>query len=126
VVLFDLDDFKAHNDNLGHVVGDQILRAFGRVLLGETRAMNLAARYGGDEFISILTEIPHDGAVIHASRVTERVLATEELAKHGVTVSYGIGEFDPATMFEVEDLIKAADDDLYESKVKRGRDPRAR
>jgi diguanylate cyclase (GGDEF)-like protein len=126
VVLFDLDDFKAHNDQLGHVVGDQILRAFGRVLLGETRAMNLAARYGGDEFISILTEIPHEGAAIHASRVTERVLATEELARHGVTVSFGIGEFDPATMFEVEDLINAADDALYASKVKRGRDPRAR
>ena len=126
VVLFDLDDFKAHNDKLGHVVGDQILRSFGRVLLGETRAMNLAARYGGDEFISILTEIPHEGAVIHAGRVIARVLNDPDLTRYGVTVSYGIGEFDPATMFEVEDLVKAADDALYQSKVGRGRDPEAR
>jgi len=121
VVLFDLDDFKAHNDNLGHVVGDQILRSFGRVLLGETRAMNLAARYGGDEFISILTEIPLDGAIIHAGRVVERVRKDPLLSRYGVTCSFGIGEFDPATMFEVEDLVKAADDQLYASKVKRGR-----
>jgi len=126
VVLFDLDDFKAHNDNLGHVVGDQILRSFGRVLLGETRAMNLAARYGGDEFISILTEIPRDGAVIHAGRVIERVRKDPDLSRYGVTVSYGIGEFDPSTMFEVEDLVRAADDELYQCKVKRGRDPGTR
>ncbi len=58
VVLFDLNDFKLHNDRLGHVVGDQILRHFGRILVRETRAMNLAARYGGDEFITVLTDIP--------------------------------------------------------------------
>jgi diguanylate cyclase (GGDEF)-like protein len=126
VVLFDLDDFKSHNDNLGHVVGDQILRSFGRILLGETRAMNLAARYGGDEFISVLTEIPVDGAVIHAGRVIKRVMNDPDLSRYGVTVSYGIGEFDSSTMFEVEDLVKAADDELYRSKVKRGRNPGTR
>jgi len=83
--------------------------------------MNLAARYGGDEFISILTEIPLDGAIIHAGRVVERVRKDPLLSRYGVTCSFGIGEFDPATMFEVEDLVKAADDQLYASKVKRGR-----
>ncbi|MGW8264903.1 MAG: diguanylate cyclase [Longimicrobiales bacterium] len=126
VVLFDLDDFKAHNDSLGHVVGDQILRRFGRLLLGETRAMNLAARYGGDEFISILTELPREGAELHAHRVVDRVRQDPELARYGVTVSYGIGEFDPATMFEVEDLVRAADAQLHQAKAGRGRDPEAR
>jgi len=123
VVLFDLDDFKAHNDNLGHVVGDQILRRFGRLLLGETRAMNLAARYGGDEFISILTELPREGAELHALRVVDRVREDPELARYGVSVSYGIGEFDPATMFEVEDLVRAADAQLHQAKSDRGGDP---
>ena len=126
VVLFDLDDFKAHNDTLGHVVGDQLLRRFGRLLLGETRAMNLAARYGGDEFISILTELPREGAELHALRVVDRVREDPELAKHGVSVSFGIGEFDPATMFEVEDLVRAADAQLHQAKVDRGRDPGSR
>jgi len=121
VVLFDLDDFKAHNDQLGHVVGDQILRRFGRVLLGETRAMNLAARYGGDEFISILTELPREGAELHAHRVVARVRGDPELSRYGVSVSYGIGEFDPSTMFEVEDLVRAADAQLYQAKVDRRR-----
>lgn len=122
VVLFDLDDFKAHNDHLGHVVGDQILRRFGRLLLGETRAMNLAARYGGDEFISILTELPREGAELHALRVVDRVRQDPELARYGVSVSFGIGEFDPATMFEVEDLVRAADAQLHQAKVDRGRE----
>ncbi len=123
VVLFDLDNFKEHNDRLGHVVGDQILRRFARLLLGETRAMNLAARYGGDEFISILTELPREGAELHAHRVVSRVQEDPELSRHGVTVSYGIGEFDPATMFEVEDLVRAADAQLYQAKTDRRQDP---
>lgn len=121
VVLFDLDDFKAHNDRLGHVVGDKILRRFARVLHGETRAMNLAARYGGDEFISVLTEIRHDGAILQAERVTARVAKDPELVKYGVTASYGIGEFDPSNMFDGEDLVKAADVNLYRAKVRRSK-----
>lgn len=119
VVLFDLDDFKRHNDELGHVVGDQILRSFGRVLMGETRAMNLAARYGGDEFISVLTENARRGAEIHAGRVVARVANDPDLARYGVSVSYGIGQFDPATMFESEDLIRDADQNLYDAKLRR-------
>lgn len=126
VVLFDLDDFKLHNDRLGHLVGDQILRSFGRILLSETRAMNLAARYGGDEFVSVLTDIPREGAVSHARRVANRVAAHPVLSRYGLTVSFGLAEFDPVHMFEVEDLIQAADEDLYRSKLSRGRDPEAR
>jgi diguanylate cyclase (GGDEF)-like protein len=122
VVLFDLDDFKEHNDRLGHVVGDQILRSFGRILRSESRAMNLAARYGGDEFISVLTELPRDGAESHAKRIENRVAAHPELSRYGVTISYGIGEFDPIRMFEIEDLIRAADRDLYRSKTERNKE----
>jgi diguanylate cyclase (GGDEF)-like protein len=122
VVLFDLDDFKVHNDRLGHVVGDQILRNFGRVLLSETRAMNLAARYGGDEFISVLTDIPRDGAETHAQRVASRVAAHPDLSRYGLSISYGIAEFDPVQMFEVEDLVQAADRDLYRAKHERGKE----
>ena len=121
VVLFDLNDFKMHNDRLGHVVGDQILRYFGRILLSETRAMNLAARYGGDEFITVLTDIPRAGAESHAKRVERRVAAHPELSKHGLTVSYGMAEFDPIKMFEIEDLVEAADRDLYRAKEARGK-----
>jgi len=85
--------------------------------------MNLAARYGGDEFISILTELPREGAELHAHRVVDRVAEDPELSRYRVTVSYGISEFDPTAMFEVEDLISAADAKLLEAKVDRGRTP---
>lgn len=119
VVLFDLNDFKLHNDRLGHVVGDQILRHFGRILLSETRAMNLAARYGGDEFISVLTDIPRKGAVSHAKRVERRVASHPQLSEYGLTISYGMAEFDPVRMFEIEDLIQEADAELYRAKQER-------
>ena len=119
LVIFDLDDFKRHNDELGHLAGDEILRDFGKVLLEETRAMNLAARYGGDEFVSVLTEISRRGAKIHVSRVLRRVEADPGLVRYGVTVSFGIAEFDPSTMVEPEDLIQAADEDLYRAKSRR-------
>jgi diguanylate cyclase (GGDEF)-like protein len=123
VILFDLNDFKVLNDRFGHVVGDQILRSFGRILRSETRAMNIAARYGGDEFITVLTDISREGAESHAQRVTNRLAAHPEMARYGVTASVGIGEFDPVTMLEVEDVIRAADQDLYRSKPGRGRPP---
>jgi len=126
VCLFDLNDFKKHNDRLGHVVGDQILRHFGRILLSETRAMNLAARYGGDEFITVLTDIPRNGAESQAKRVERRVAAHPELSKYGVTISFGIAEFDPVKMFEVEDLVEEADRDLYRAKQARGKGNQSR
>jgi diguanylate cyclase (GGDEF)-like protein len=83
--------------------------------------MNLAARYGGDEFITVLTDVPRSGAESHALRVENRVAAHPELSKYGLTVSYGIAEFDPIKMFEVEDLVQAADRDLYRAKEARGK-----
>jgi diguanylate cyclase (GGDEF)-like protein len=83
--------------------------------------MNLAARYGGDEFITVLTDVPRTGAEKHARRIELRVASHPELSKHGLTVSYGVAEFDPIKMFEVEDLVLAADRDLY--RVKNAREP---
>jgi GGDEF domain-containing protein len=72
LVLFDLDDFKHYNDTLGHGVGDQILKAFGRVPADENRAMNLVARYGDDEFVSVLSESDEEGALGYLNRVEAR------------------------------------------------------
>ena len=116
VCFFDLDDFKRHNDEHGHLVGDEILRLFGAILKNETRAMNLAARYGGDEFIAILSENTRAGAEAHAQRIRDKVANQPTLAKYGVSVSFGLGEFDPETMSDIEEVIQMADDDLYRSK----------
>jgi len=116
VCFFDLDDFKRQNDEHGHLVGDEILQLFGAILKNETRAMNLAARYGGDEFIAILSENTRAGAEAHAQRIQEKVASQPTLAKYGVSVSFGLGEFDPETMNDIEEVIKLADEDLYRSR----------
>jgi diguanylate cyclase (GGDEF)-like protein len=119
VVLFDLDDFKRYNDTLGHVVGDDILRAFAEILHAENRAMNLVARYGGDEFLSILSDSSAAGTELYVQRIQTRVVEDPLLSRLGVSVSVGITFFDPATMRTQEDVIRAADEEMYRSKARR-------
>lgn len=116
VVLFDLDYFKKYNDAAGHQAGDEALQRFGRILQMQTRSMNLAARYGGDEFITVLSDADDDGALRHVRRVTAAVEQDEVLGSIGV--SAGVAAFEPE-MVGPEDLIRAADADLYRRKENR-------
>jgi diguanylate cyclase (GGDEF)-like protein len=120
LVIFDLDGFKGYNDTLGHLEGDRALETVGEILRAETRAMNLAARYGGDEFVSVLSESHMKGAEYHAHRVQEKVAEVPRFARHGLTLSFGLAEFDPETMKTGEDLIRAADSRLYTHKREPG------
>ena len=114
VALFDLDKFKDFNDRHGHVAGDQMLEFFGQVLKDYTRAMDLSARFGGEEFLSVLVDGDEEGALIFAERVRER-LKTSELPFGPITVSCGIATYNEG-MGTVEDLIAAADQALYAAK----------
>ena len=113
IVIFDLDNFKHYNDTFGHLAGDDILRAFAQILDDENRAMNLVARYGGDEFMSILSESDAEGARLYVRRVNERVDADAIMSEYGLTVSVGLAEFDPVSMKSTADVIQAADMDMY-------------
>jgi diguanylate cyclase (GGDEF)-like protein len=117
LVMFDLDSFKQYNDTLGHVVGDQILKAFAEVLAHENRAMNLVARYGGDEFISVLSDGDQQAAEGYRARIHEGVDAHRVLASHGVTVSSGVAEYRAGQIVGVDELIQAADRSMYENKT---------
>lgn len=120
VVIFDLDNFKGYNDTQGHPAGDQVLRRVARLLAEETRTMNLVARYGGDEFISVLSDADSKGARLHAERIGERVADDPELARHGITVSFGTASFGGATR-SAEDLLQKADRALFRRKDERRR-----
>ena len=117
LVLFDLDSFKHYNDTFGHAVGDQILKAFAEVLVEENRAMNLVARYGGDEFVSVLSEGDERGAQGYLVRLYRSLRANRVLASHGVTVSSGVAEFRSGQTVGVEELIQAADQRMYQNKT---------
>lgn len=116
VVIFDVDGFKAHNDNNGHLEGDRALKMIAGVLSNVGRAMNLVARFGGDEFISVLSESSHGGAELYAERVCSLVSEHPELSAWKLTLSYGIAVYDPAVMDVPDDLIRIADKELYKAK----------
>lgn len=119
IAVFDLDSFKHYNDTFGHVAGDEILKAFADVLVKENRAMNVVARFGGDEFVSALTDTSIEGVRAYVDRVERHVKIDETLAKFGISVSAGIAEFDLDEMATVNDLLRAADADMYERKAQR-------
>jgi putative two-component system response regulator len=119
VVLFDLDGFKAYNDTHGHEAGDEALRAFADVLVRTTRRMNLAARFGGEEFVAVLAGSDVKGATVFANRVRKELIGLS-LGQGPLTVSAGVAGFTPS-MTEPKHLLAAADRALYEAK-RDGRD----
>ncbi len=115
VVLFDLDDFKAYNDTEGHQAGDAILHRFGEILQTGTRAMNLSARYGGDEFICILSDTDLAGGEAQIDRIVHE--AERDALMRDVGVSAGVASYH-RSMARPEDLVRAADQDLYRNKAR--------
>jgi diguanylate cyclase (GGDEF)-like protein len=112
-VMFDVDDFKQHNDKYGHIAGDDALRNFAEALHSTTRTMNLAARYGGDEFFALLADSDIHGAEIFVARVRDKFKRLMDAAGWPVLqVSAGMAEYTDE-MKAPEDLLAAADRALY-------------
>jgi diguanylate cyclase (GGDEF)-like protein len=119
VALFDLDKFKQYNDTHGHAAGDEALRAFADVLREETRDSDLAGRYGGEEFLTMLPHEGLEGARLYAERVRERLMRRELPGGARITVSAGLAASGP-TMATATDLLRAADTALYAAKAAGG------
>jgi diguanylate cyclase (GGDEF)-like protein/PAS domain S-box-containing protein len=110
VVLFDIDRLNAYNLRNGRSAGDGVLRGFASLLRQQTRRMDLAARYGPDEFLVVLGGATEEGAVVFAARVQEQLRAAEQTVALP-TVSVGIACYRP-DVGTPEDLIRAAEETL--------------
>jgi diguanylate cyclase (GGDEF)-like protein len=118
MLMIDIDNFKRFNDEHGHSVGDKVLREVAQVLKSQTRGSDVAARFGGEEFIVVLTDTPPGLALGRAEQMRWSV---ESLARASgdtlpsVTISIGVAEFPPDGN-TLEALVLRADSALYEAK----------
>lgn len=116
VVMMDIDFFKTVNDTYGHAAGDKVLTAFGELLLNDCREEDLAARFGGEEFIVCLPHTALDKALAFAERVRQEFGSGDILNNgHKITISAGIAEIEPQD--SPDDLINRADRALYRAKT---------
>ncbi|MGQ0562462.1 MAG: GGDEF domain-containing protein, partial [Gemmatimonadota bacterium] len=114
VLLLDLDNFKGFNARHGTIAGDEILRILGDVLKRTTRRMNLAARFGDDEFICLLGGCDDDGAMVFVSRFQEALRAMAG-QRQLPSISGGVASFGPS-MRTHQDLLDAAESALKQAK----------
>ena len=120
-LLIDIDHFKRINDTFGHDVGDEVLREFAVRLATNVRAIDLACRYGGEEFVVIMPDTPMASALRIAERLRLHVAGSPFKAPNlsdpfAVTVSIGVA-CTIGTEDTVESLMKRADAALYEAKT---------
>ena len=115
LIMLDLDNFKHINDQAGHDAGDVALCMLADNLRAELRAVDTAARFGGDEFVIILPQANTEGAMIVAERLRKRIEQMEVPGFGQVTSSFGVATF-PNHASSRDGLVVAADRALYDSK----------
>ncbi|ENZ7729437.1 GGDEF domain-containing protein [Klebsiella aerogenes] len=119
ILLLDIDHFKAYNDNYGHMMGDQALIQVSAAIRNSVRSRDIVARFGGEEFMVVLTSSSAESAFQTAERIRQRVYDlkiahrfNESVATH-VTISIGMT---PLVSGDIDSAIKRADSALYEAK----------
>ncbi|HEU5236781.1 MAG TPA: diguanylate cyclase [Pyrinomonadaceae bacterium] len=119
-MMIDIDDFKLYNDLNGHQAGDRALEMTAQSLRAALRKVDVASRYGGEEFSILLPQTSLEEAGVIADRIRRKIMATS--FPHGktqplgrVTVSIGLSTFSP-TLDSAEGIVRAADRALYHAK----------
>lgn len=120
IIMMDVDDFKSYNDSFGHATGDHLLSIMGSVILRTIRGVDVAFRYGGEEFIVLLPETRLEQAVLAAERLRQAVQSGTAknhagLASRGVTVSIGVASY-PENADKMDELFNIVDSLLYQAK----------
>ncbi len=118
-IMLDLDSFKAVNDSYGHHVGDEVLQLTAATITGQLRTADVAARFGGDEFVVLLPQTDADRARVLADRIAEKFAqdGAEHLPQVRITISMGIASLPSLDIRDAESLIRTADRAMYEAKA---------
>ncbi|QHF05800.1 diguanylate cyclase [Pseudomonas asturiensis] len=114
LIIGDIDHFKSINDRYGHPIGDRVLKSVSSVLLHRIRAGDLAARWGGEEFLVLVPDISLEQASDLANRIREGVAELVIEEADAVTISLGVAEL--LSSEAAGALIKRADSSLYKAK----------
>jgi diguanylate cyclase (GGDEF)-like protein len=130
VIMCDADHFKYYNDTFGHQIGDEVIKAVGRILTESTRRIDTVARYGGDEFILLLPDATYQGAIKTCFRIQKAIRETLDIKKyikeilgldeveippeHKISLSMGVTKFVKGKVSDT--IISEADNALYQSK----------
>ncbi len=119
LIFMDIDHFKVINDNYGHLVGSKLLVEMGQLLIKSLRAIDIVARYGGDEFVIVLPQTVPASAVQIAERIRKGIEQNIFLKKDGyslrLTASFGVASY-PESARSKEDLLRIADEAMYRVK----------
>ena len=123
LLLLDIDHFKRVNDTHGHLQGDVVLQKVALHIQKELRSYDTAARYGGEEFVAVLPDTSLKEAFNVADRIRLSVQGMRfagSLSNEQVTVSLGVALFPSPCFDDIDGLLRAADEALYQAK-ERGR-----
>jgi len=120
LLMIDIDHFKQVNDTYGHSVGDEALKEIGQRILRNVRGFDLAARFGGEEFVVVMPDTPLEVALGVADRLCEQmstnpILVSASKDKILLTLSIGVSVSD-GTSSTAETLLEEADKALYQAK----------
>jgi diguanylate cyclase (GGDEF)-like protein len=116
ILMLDIDFFKKINDEFGHMVGDDVLRAFAEALRGFLRSADFCARFGGEEFVVVLPETTLATALEVGERIRAGIAKAPLLSNQRLSVTVSIGVATIETGQGISDLLAAADAAVYQSK----------
>ena len=118
--IADIDHFKRVNDTYGHLLGDKVIRAIAKILDDNIKGKDVAARFGGEEFVVLLPDTPLDGACLLAEKIRTTVekLSIKRTGNNeaisNITVSFGVARYKKGE--HMSEFVARADNALYQSK----------
>jgi diguanylate cyclase len=116
LIYFDIDNFKQVNDTQGHIKGDEVLKFIGQILLSSVREVDVACRYGGDEFCIILPECNLE----NSTEICKKIMTKFAARYPDFSLSMGVSTIEHGEDIDADTLIKMADDKMYLAKEESG------